>query len=242
MIVFEDINGRPSISLAVPKKQQDFFKSFVLELISEVVVMDYKYEYLKSHLSCPIASEVIWTSFLKSLTVFDKQTDKDLIKKNLHIDDEILIDSAYNFSLWTLRDRWREIASLVRENLNGLVSRDSLIELMRFLIYASDMEADTVFVKNCKNDTFVMINESKIAKNLCFFEENANRDMRVLSELVCLCPREIVLELDSEKDQNLIENISQIFGEKVHIDYSSNLGKYSDKIVDKKGGVVYNKL
>lgn len=240
LIIFEEMDERLIISLAVPEKEKEFYKAFALELVSEIIIMDYKYEYIKNNLQMYTSNKVLWTAFLKALTVFDKDTDRDLIKKNLVFTNELLIDSSFHFKMHEVKERWREIVSLVGENLAGLVSRDGFVDLMKFLIAASEPEADTVYVKNCKNKPQIMINEYKIARNLCFFEENVENDVRILSELVCLCPNKIVVSLDDKNNENLIEYIKNIFEGKVHlaIDLKSNSNYL--KSVDNETNVVYN--
>lgn len=240
IIIFEETDGRLSISLAVPNKERDFYKAFVLELVSEIIVMDYKYEYIKANLNAQISNDELWISFLKALTVFDKQTDKDLIKKNLAFTSELLIDSSYNFRMWEVRDRWREIVSLVEENLSGLLARDSFVDLMKFLIAASEPEADTVYIKKCKNTPEIMINDTQKAINLCFFEENVKNSIKILSELVCLCPRSIVIDFDDENYSDLVEKISNIFEGKVHQSIAGKSNINYIKSVDNEKNVVYN--
>ena len=63
LIVFESVGDRSNISFAVPNNQKSFYKAFTLELVSEIMVMDYKYDYLKNHLSSKIENQVLWTGF-----------------------------------------------------------------------------------------------------------------------------------------------------------------------------------
>ena len=240
MNIYEVLDNRLVISLAVPEKEKDFYKAFVLELVSEIMVMDYKHEYVKNHLKSYTANQALWTGFLWALTIFDKQTDKDLIKKNLSFTNELLIDSSYHFKMWEVERRWKEITELVEDNLSGLLTRDSFVDLMKFLILASDMEADCVFIKNCKNEPKIMINDTKNAINLCFFDEKVDNDTRILSELICLSPREIVIENDANIGQEIVGYISSIFDGKVHVGMENKSINRNTKTVDKSTNVVYN--
>ena len=47
-----------------------------------------------------IKNELTKSAFLKALTIFDKQTDKDLIKKELVLERELNINSFYSFKLF----------------------------------------------------------------------------------------------------------------------------------------------
>ncbi len=238
LIVFESVGDRSNISLAVPNNQKSFYKAFTLELVSEIMVMDYKYDYLKNHLSSKIENQGLWIGFLKALTVFDKQTDKELVKKNLSFENEILIDSAYHFKMWELLARWKEITELVSENLASLAAKNSFMDLLRFLIVASDSEADTVYVKNCKNNVKVMINNEKIAKNLCFLENDTDVTERIIAELICLNPRQIVIDLPQDYDK-LIDNVNKIFPSKVSVIHSYKSDENYEKSVDNTASRVY---
>lgn len=118
--------GRVKISLAVPRKQKDYFVLLLLELVSEVITQDFKFEYLNTNLGTIIPNELTRAAFIRALTVFDKQTDKDLIKKQLVFENELNIDSFFYFKLGELTQCWQEICVLVRENISALRRQEVL--------------------------------------------------------------------------------------------------------------------
>ena len=55
-----------------------------------------KYNFYKENLT-PNDDCVIYESFLKAISIFDAENDKDIIKSQIHLSGEILIDSFFYF-------------------------------------------------------------------------------------------------------------------------------------------------
>ena len=69
LIIKVNLKDRSKLTFAVPKKQKDYFVLLILELVSEIITLDYKYDYLENRLGHYIKNELTKSAFLKALTI-----------------------------------------------------------------------------------------------------------------------------------------------------------------------------
>ena len=215
IIVKQNFSGRCQLSLAVPKKQKDYFVLLLLELISEVITQNYKKEYLSERIMNITATELTKTAFIKALTVFDKQTDKDLIKKQLVLASEINIDSFYYFKLQNLRNRWQEICNLVNENISSFDSSRTIKEFLRFLIKATEVSFDEVHLYKRNQDYYLTDSKNRPITNICGCGENG--EAGAIEELITLSPARIVLHGNMPLKDPFYDYIFNLFDDKVYM-------------------------
>lgn len=214
IIIKQNFGGRARVSLAVPKKQKDYFVLLLLELVSEVITLDYKFQFLEDNLGVSITNELTKVAFLKCLTVFDKQTDKDLIKKQLVFENELNIDSFYYFKLEELRKRWQDICSLVSENIEALKATNGISDLLKFLIKTCDINVDEVHVYK-KNQDYFLLDKAEKPLPVMISGEDTHSQTKTLEELITLSPARIVLHGDGKEP--FFDYLSGLFDEKILI-------------------------
>ncbi len=214
IIIKQNMGKRATISLAVPNKQKDYFVLLLLELISEVITQDYKYEYLNANLGYFVHNELTKVAFLKALTVFDKQTDKDLIKKQLVFENELNIDSFYYFKLNSLRVRWNDICLLVKENLTSLQASQGLSDLLKFLIKTNDDCYDEVHVFK-KNKKYYIVDKQNRPINIIGAVNKEIGQVATLENLITLSPSKIVLHDENLAGEPFYDFLCNIFDDKV---------------------------
>ncbi len=207
--------GRVKIGLAVPRKQKDYFVLLLLELVSEVITQDFKFEYLNTNLGTIIPNELTRAAFIRALTVFDKQTDKDLIKKQLVFENELNIDSFFYFKLGELTQRWQEICVLVRENISALQASGSLAGLLKFLIKTSDIGYDEVHIIKRKG-RFVLTDKSSRPIHALFEMCDNKSQADTIGDLILLSPSKIVLHRATTREP-FFDFIENLFEDKVCI-------------------------
>ena len=213
IIIRQNTSSKISLSLAVPNKQKDYFVLLILELVSEIITQDYKYDYLESRLGAYIKNELTKSAFLKALTVFDKQTDKDLIKKELVLERELNINSFYNFKLYSLRNRWADICSAIEDNIGYLEKADAFGELLKFLIKTTQSCYDEVHLYKKHKNYLITDRLNKPIEVLEPPEDSG--EIKAIKELISLCPAKIVLHASGEKSEPFFDYIFNIFDDKV---------------------------
>jgi len=213
-IIIRQTNGtKSSLSLAVPTKQKDYFVLLILELVSEIITLDYKYAYLESRLGPYIKNELTKSAFLKALTIFDKQTDKDLIKKELVLEKELNINSFYNFKLYALRNRWEDICNVIEENISSIEKADAFSELLKFLIKTSDVNYDEVHLYK-KHKNYVILDKQNRPIDV-LEPQDSSVEIKAITTLIALCPAKIVLHKNGNNKEPLYDYIFNLFDDKV---------------------------
>lgn len=216
IIVSEEFEGRVKTAIAVPDDKKDYALSLIFDAIAEAIVRDYKYEFLKNNLKIRSCEKVIESSFIKALSLYDKTTDKEFIKKELKPSSEILIDSFYHFRLWELEKRWKSVAELMSENASYLFMSGSFMDLMKFLVLSSDIETGEVHIFKGEGNIYCNEKNGKELFNMIYIDKDENSLINVLSELISLAPEKIVIHKDLENSRIATE-ISNIFDGRVSL-------------------------
>lgn len=209
IIVSEEIDGRAKLALAVPEDKKEYALSLVFDAISEAIIRDYKHDFLKKNLSLQTGNRIAESAFIRALSVYDKTSDKEYIKKCLKPTSEILIDSFYAFRLWELEKRWKNIADLMSENCSYLCMSGGFSDLMKFLVLSNDCETGEVHLCKGEGNIFCGDGSGKEFFNMIYDGENDNFVISILSELISLAPEKIIIhkELENTFVANEILNV-----------------------------------
>jgi len=77
----------------------------------------------------------------------------------------IVLESFFYFQLLPLKEKWKELAGIANENGTYLLSEDSFIELLKFLIDNIEFLSDEVIIEVEKDNIKILdINENPIAE------------------------------------------------------------------------------
>ena len=213
ILVMEEYEGRSNLAIAVDKSKKDYVLGLIFDAISEAIIRSYKYDFLNENISLQVTSLVTRCAFIRALTMFDKQSDKDFIKKRLKPSGKICIDSLYHFRLWELEKKWKDIASLVSQNSNYLLAQGAFFDLMKFLILTNEVETGEIHIKTQNNQIFACLKEGK--EVFAFdYKDNDDSLVKILSELICLAPEKIVLYPDLDGSE-LSKYIFSLFDDRV---------------------------
>ena len=216
IIVCEEFDGRVYLALAVNEDKKDYALSLIFDAVAEAIIRDYKEEYLLENLKIKLNSNMVLKAFARALTMFDKASDKEIIKKYLKPSGEILIDSLFHFRLWELEKRWQDIVLLVIENSSYLLANGTLMELMRFLIMTSETETGEVHMHERAGVVYAESVEGTEIFKLNYKGKDDNVKISVANELISLAPEKIILHSDII-DKDLTSFIASLFDGKVSI-------------------------
>jgi len=216
ILVSEEFEGRVKLAIAVPEEDKDIALSLIFEGISEVIIRDYKYDFLKNNLKLGLSSKVTESAFIRALSMYDKASDKEVIKKELKPSPEILIDSLYYFRLWELERRWKNICTLLSENISYLNVCGAFMDLMRFLVMSLESETDEVHMHLGEGVIYCTERGGRELFNMMYKAGDDNIKIKILSELITLAPEKIVIHqgLDSTE---IAGDISSIFSDRVSL-------------------------
>lgn len=134
-------NDRAEIKVFCPERYLDVVRCEIIDMIAEVVVIGYKYTFLKDVLKIcglnEMEKEILYASLISADLFEDKKWTIEQLKKY----NEISIDGVYNFRLAPLKNKWNKVVGympsvFVSEQLNDFVKY--LLENKSKRAYVSD--------------------------------------------------------------------------------------------------------
>jgi len=167
---------------------QDEYKEIleleILEYIVESYLSNVKKEYIKK--SIKVNTEY-YDILISILTGFDRESEEKLLRKSIVLTDEFSIDGYFYFRLQDVVERWSEICALAKENAFFFTNKETLLELIRFLMSTIKPKIDKVVVSKGDNSVFDIINHEK--KVIASFDDPDE----LLLHLIDIAPLEINL-------------------------------------------------
>ena len=152
-------------------------------------------------------------AFVKALLMFDVNTDKRIIKQKLLSINSIVIDSFFDFRLHVLKKRWNDLVNLANDNIMYLMSRDTIIELLKFLISNLEFNCDVVKIKQ-DGEFFVLYDE----KGELIQDESCKCELdndSLVTTLIYLNPKKIRLDTSYNSKNYAINLIYELFNNRV---------------------------
>ncbi|MCH5164544.1 MAG: hypothetical protein J1F36_05965 [Clostridiales bacterium] len=180
----------------------------ILEIISDSVIeaLGYfcKYEYLSGNLKLPL-DPVSYNILLHALTQFDRSSDEALLKNCVQISNGMALDGIYRFRLGLLKERWREIVNLTKENAIYLTDSETFYELIKFLFSSIEARVENVILS--KSNGLYIITDEADRKNL-FSSADINE---IVYALIDYAPLSIAVNKSFENEKT-VDLITKIFG------------------------------
>ncbi len=204
--------GRSYLAIAVTVDKKEYYKAKLLDYILFMIVDDYKFNYYKEELMA-VSENILHQSFLKAISIFDYEYDREYIAKQIELSGELFIDSFYFFKLQGLREKWERTAFILRQN-NVLSNNDSIIEILRYLSSVSENKVMKLDVFAGKSKI-----QSKSLFNKKLFKNNNIGYSGFLTEVVKLNPKKINLKVSrlNEGFDEVMEILEQIYGDKIYL-------------------------
>ncbi len=202
-------HGRSHFSMAVKKTQKDYFKSKILDYIVFMIIDDYKFNFFYDKIEST-NENIVYQSFLKAISIFDADIDRDVIIRQIDFKDTILVDSFYHFKLQELRTRWQKTADII--NINQITkNKTAMLDILKYLTTMSDNTISSAEVTILKDQ--LKLKKFKSSKN---YTRNFFGLSNFLSEIIELNPAKINLNIEDCSDNELVEVLSKIFYDKIN--------------------------
>lgn len=213
VVTSHEENGYISVLFAVNDDVELQVKSLITNAIVEVVCTKFKADYLNKSLVLPEHDIIGMSAFKKALLNFDRETDKFIIKKNLNLSSNLYLESFYLFRLRSLQDKWAELVNLSNENREYLVSKESFIDLLKFLVDNLDICEDEISVVKEDGGYRIYTEEGQVRFAQLISEES------MVSSVIDLSPQKINLYFN--ETSNAINLLERIFEERIIINKSN---------------------
>jgi hypothetical protein len=173
-----------------------------------------KRHFYMENLVFPLLPSEKYNILLTALVEFDSQIDRELIRESIIFEDGMNIDGVYNFSFSKIKQRWKDIGELTKENSVFLLDNEIFFELIRYLFSAISPKIDSVqlgfdgkkyTILNCKNGEKIAEAQND-EELLCMLISTAPAALELKSGLISKTTSEklgIIFGVDNEKSQYL---------------------------------------
>ena len=202
-----------SVLVAVPDGQGEVLDLFIKDKIISLYVNEYKLNYLLENFNFEVTNNISMKAFIKALLMFDVETDRRIVKQKLLGFNSIVIDSFFNFRLQVLKNRWNDLVNLANDNIMYLMSRDTIIELLKFLISNLEFNCEMVKIKQ-NGENFILYNEKGE-----LIKDETCRDVldndSLITTLIYLNPKRIRLDETYNIRNGAINLICELFNNRV---------------------------
>ncbi|MBQ8792795.1 MAG: hypothetical protein IJZ62_04205 [Clostridia bacterium] len=176
-VTSSESEGTISVLVAVEEEFQDKIKSILSAVVTEIICTKFKSDFLNRYLTLPLQDEVGLHAFKKALLNFDRETDRYIVKRALTFNHSLYVESFYAFKLRSLQEKWEELVHLSNENRDYLISKESFIDLLKFLVDNLDIceneigiikEKEGYRIINCENSFYIdkVISEEKVVSSV----------------------------------------------------------------------------
>lgn len=202
--------GRSYFAIAVPEKKKEYYKSKILDYIVFMIIDDYKFNLFKENLQI-IEQNIVSQSFLKAISIFDSEIDTDVIKRQIELKNEVLVDSFYYFKLQALRNKWLKTIGVINQN-QVLYSTESMIQVLKYLTISSENFSVTVSIILGKKR--IKVSDYSGCRS---FKRDFDGRSNFLTEIVRLNPVKInIKKIEVDSDDEMILLLSEIFTDKIY--------------------------
>lgn len=178
--------GKISIVLACKEIEKSRLQYHISDCISKVICIYMKEDFLEKRLKIPQKPELEIYTFKKALVSFDRETDRFLINKYLNLDKNIVIESFFHFKLQPLKEKWSELIKIANDNSTYLLSDDSFVELLKFLVDNIEIASDELNIE-IEDEKIKILNSNYNS----ILEDKLLTEFDIVEQILSLSPRKI---------------------------------------------------
>ena len=211
IIIKYNCAGKSYLSLAVSDEKKEFIKSKVLDFVTKVIEMDFKYNYFKEKIVIDSRNNLT-DAFFYSISSFDEEVDREIISQNLDFSGEIVIESLFYFKLQPLILRWHKTAEIINQNFI-MKSDQSMVEILKYLCAVSDN--NSVLVDLSFSEKQIELKNFLMRKK---FKMNIDGISKMYQEIIKLNPIKINIK-DKEgfgESYKITTILLKVFGDKIY--------------------------
>lgn len=204
-----------SIMIACENCDENRFKHYINNIISDVICEDFKLKFLEENLNLPALDEVSKKAFMQALLSFDKESDKYIVQKCINLENSIDIEALYFFKLNNLRQKWKELVQIANDNKAYLSSNETLVELLKFLVDNLELKNDTINITQKNGKVIFYDINYKLIKQNDINEKDI--DSTIISSLIALAPKSVNIYSSNTFNDSLIRLLKQIFDKRINL-------------------------
>lgn len=134
------------LTFAVPKKYSALLQKQIRHYVACFICEEEKYQYFVKNIMFSSQSEWWKEAFFLTLTQMDEQTDIQMLEHAIHFQHWFSISSFVYFHMHTLTQRWKEISSLITQNLQALMLTNSTTELVKYVLQSEPKQCMSLHI------------------------------------------------------------------------------------------------
>lgn len=181
---------------------------YIYNYITNIIYTYYKRKFLEKLNGNLFNNEIFEIIIKETLFHFDKEFDKNLIKKVLVLEEGLSLEGFFNFKLIPLKEKWTELTDLIKNNAEVLSSYVINLDLTRYLLKELDNNIDKVCLFSEGNKYFL---KSVQGENITYKKINFSKKQtfkEILKSLVMLSPKNIILCTEIKKEEfNIFKDV-----------------------------------
>ncbi len=213
VVTSHEENGYIYILIGCKSELQENFQDFLSKIITQTICSSFKSEFLSQNLILPRHDKIGILAFKKALLNFDRETDYYIIQKNLDFNKNLFLEAFYDFRLAGLKSKWTELVSLANENRDYLMSNESFLDLLKFLIDNLDIGEEEVDIIEEQEGYKLYFGHDEI-----YSEDYKNKVLNeegLISSIIDLAPQKI--NLYQHNENNATDLLQKIFAPRINV-------------------------
>lgn len=195
--------------------KKDYYIEMIKVCIIDYIINVYKYEYLIKNIKNFMQDEVSFKSFIKLLSLYDRQTDENALKKSIKIDKSFYIDSFLRFRMAPLIAHWKEFCTLAQENFDYFITSDTFLDVMRFLIATMEESCEKIKILS-KNGSYSIYNNDSDFEKAEKIDE-CYTTFSLISAVMKICPKNIDVYLSTNTIDDAIKFLQEVYIDRVNL-------------------------
>lgn len=215
-LIFNDVkdqftidNLRFGLFLKIDEKSNILASEELIDKISDVIAIGYKYKFFKKHLVFGGLNDIERELLITTLISADLKEDKRYIRSKFKQSSVFAIDGFYNFKLINLKRKWEEICSYIPEYFY----KDELSDFIKYLLKERNGRRITVVANETYDRFGKLLTRHKLIGNI--------NHLSVVKEALLCSPNEIVIKkLPSDLD---LKYLKEYFDDKILFKLEENL-------------------
>lgn len=205
-----------SIIIGIEESKREKAQVYISKVVTRTICSFFKREFLDENLSLSIKDEMGMLAFKKALINFDKETDFYIVSRNLAFNENLYLESFYNFRLKKLREKWGELISLANDNKDYLITSESFYDLLKFLIDNIDISQDEIDIVE-DDDGYRIFSGSEEDNIECLTKEG------LVSSVIDISPQKINLYCKGENSATDV--LKKIYEKRVNFRFTQKEDK-----------------
>ena len=206
---FSADNLRVGLFLDIDEKSNALAGEELIDKVSDVIAIGYKYNFFKSNLAMGGLNENERELLITSLISADLKEDKRYIRSKFKQSKEMAIDGFYNFKLVNLKRKWQEICGYIPD----FFYKDELSDFIRYLVKERNGRRITIVGDKVFDRFGKLLNRHKLI--------GEKQNLQVVKEALLSSSTELLIK-KMPQEENMFY-LKEYFGDKILFKLEENL-------------------